>query len=263
MARDDFPELPDFPDGYIPFYLRVNVGEWWNFENTSNFWCCTEGGITMEMWFYLDMYYMMWIMMQFEQYGSCPIDAETSFYIWEDCEEYEKTAFQFLLTSIVTDDGTGQSVMTGGQYKEMVLKIEANSELGEPYIWMQSANGMCLTTNSDSESEIRFFSTDSALEVGAGGNGYYFGFGVSYPTTDVMDSIVDSSPMSEPTAYDRNLYLKPSDHGYVKFGEWTAIGQTDPSVTGYITIVDANGIKRKLATIDDANAVPQTHYQAV
>jgi hypothetical protein len=255
------PEIPsEFPDGYVPFYLRVNVGEWWNFDNTSNFWCCNEDGISMEMWFYLDMYFMMYIFWEYAQSFSCPIDAETNFWIWEDCEEYEHTAFQFNLTSTVTDDGTGESVMTGGQYKEMILKIAANSETSIPYLWMKSGYGMCLTTDNDSVSEIRFFSADTTMGVGSGGDGYYFGFGVSTPTPGIMDSVISSTPISEPTAYDRNIFLKPSEYGKVKFGEYSTDGAK--TITGYIEIVTADGKIRKLAVIDDEDEYQEQH-QAV
>jgi len=258
MARQD-PELPEFPDGYIPFYLRVDVGEWWNFDNTSNFWCCNEGGISMEMWFYLDMWFLLYIFWEYGERLSCPIDAEVSFWIWEDCSEYEHTAFRFEASS-VTDDGSGESTITGGEYKEMVLRIEANSETSQPYIWMQSGNGMCFTTDNDSDSEVRFFSTDTTMGIGSGGDGYYFGFGVSTPTPGIMDSIISATPLSEPTAYDRNIYLKPSDYGLVKFGVYSTDGEK--TITGYITIVDSSGKIRKLAVIDDEDEY-QEQDQAV
>lgn len=253
------PEIPsEFPDGYIPFYLRVNMGEWWNFDNTSNFWCCDSGGINMEMWFYLDMYFLMYIFWEFAQDFSCPIDAETNFWIWEDCVEYDHTAFQFNLTSIVTDSGTGESVMTGGQYKEMILTIAANSETYEPYIWMRSGNGMCFTTDNFSDSEIRFFSTDPLINVDPG-DAYYFGFGISTPTPGIMDSVIDAAPMSSPTPYDRNIYLKPSLHGLVKFGIYQSC-PTTVTITGFITMVDETGKVINLAVIDYSGQM-QEHYQ--
>jgi hypothetical protein len=256
MARDDFPELPpNFPDGYVPFFMRVDIGEWWNFDNTSNFWCCNEGGISMEMWFYLDMYFLMYLLMEFGNFD-CPMDAETSFYIWDEC--YENIAFTFDVSN-VTDSGYGESIMTGGEFKEMILTIAANNETYEPYIWMQSGNGMCLATDDNADNEIRFFTSDASVNVDPG-DGYYFCFGVSTPTPGIMDSVISAASMSSPTAYDRNIYLNPSNYGLVKFGEYSTDGEK--TITGYITIVDSSGKIRKLAVIDDEDEYQEQH-QAV
>jgi hypothetical protein len=252
-------EFPEFPEGYIPFFIRVNVGEWWNFDNTSNFWCCNEGGLSMEMWFYLDMWFLMWIMMEFEGQLGCPMDAESSFYIWDEC--YENILFTFD-SSTVTDDYTGESIMTGSEFKEMALRIEANNEFGShaPYIWMQHARGMTLATQDDAEQEIRFFTSDTVVNLDTG-DGYYFCFGIdSSPTPGIQDSVISASGMSTPTQFDRNIFLKPSEYGKVKFGEYSTDGAK--TITGYIEIVTADGKIRKLAVIDDEDEYQEQH-QAV
>lgn len=122
---------------------------------------------------------------------------------------------------------------------------------------MQSGNGMCFETDTFGDSEIRFFSSDPLINTDPG-YGYYFGFGISTPTPGIMDSVIDATPMSSPTPYDRNIYLKPSNYGKVKFGEYQ-ITQS-PTITGYIEIVDKYGKNIKLAVIDYDDSY-QEHYQ--
>jgi hypothetical protein len=260
MARDDFPEIPgNFPDGYVPFFMREDgPGDWWNFDNTSNFWCCDSGGINMQWWFYLDMWFLLWMFMEFGDF-SCPMDAESSFYIWDEC--YDNVLFTFDY-SVVTDDYSGEVVMTGSEFKEMALRIEANDEFGShaPYIWMQHTNGMTFGTQDDEEQEIRFFTSDTTVNLDPG-DGYYFCFGIdSSPTPGIQDSVISASGMSTPTQFDRNIFLKPSEYGKVKFGEYSTDGAK--TITGYIEIVTADGKIRKLAVIDDEDEYQEQH-QAV
>jgi hypothetical protein len=69
MANEEFPF--GIPPNYVPFWLRERIGEWWNFENTSNFWCCVEGGLTMQQWFYYDMFFAMWYLFYEMFYCDC------------------------------------------------------------------------------------------------------------------------------------------------------------------------------------------------
>jgi len=118
---------------------------------------------------------------------------------------------------------------------------------------------MCLATDDNADNEIRFFTSDASVNVDPG-DGYYFCFGVSTPTPGIMDSVISAASMSSPTAYDRNIYLNPSYHGLVKFGEYSTGGTK--LITGYITIVDSSGKIRKLAVIDDEDEY-QEQYQNV
>lgn len=259
MARDDNPfELPDsFPDGYVPFFIREQYGDWWNFDNTSNFWCCDSGGINMQWWFYLDMWFLLWMLMEFGNI-ECPVDAESSFYIWDEC--YDNVLFTFDY-SVVTDSYSGESIMTGSEYKEMALRIEANDEFGShaPYIWMQHSHGMTFGTLDDDET-LRFFCSDTLVNIDPG-DGYYFCFGIdSSPTPGIQDSVISASGMSTPTQFDRNIFLKPSEYGLIKFGEYQMT--QSPTITGYIRMVTADGKVRKLAVIDDEDEY-QEHYEQV
>lgn len=258
MAEDDFPEFPDFPSGYIPFLFRRDLGAWWEFNNTSNFWCCEEGGIGMEQWFIYDMYFLLWILMEWEGFlHECPMDAELSFWIWDEC--YENVAFKFN-ASTITDDG-GMCIISGSEYKEMALKISANSETYEPYIWMSAGYGMTILTDDDEENEVRIASSDSTLDTGTPGEEFYLAFGInSSVSVGIQDSIISTTPNSDPTTFDRNLYLKPSEYGRVKFGEYQMT--ESPTITGYIEIVDRNGRVIKLAVIDYDDEY-QEHYQQV
>jgi hypothetical protein len=253
MARDGNP-FEECCDYWYSERYRQGWGAWWLSDNPKSVkLCCKANGDIYNtwQWFMHDMYcvwefFLYWC--EWEELFYCPIDAETSFWIWDEC--YNHQAFTFFITgSECTDSGAVVSMMTGAEYKEMPLEIIANCESFEPYIWMCDALGITLATQDDTDGEIRFFSSDTTVNTGPG-EGYYFGFGIdSSPTPGIQDSIICSTPLSSPTAFDRNIYLKPSTHGLVKFGEYQMT--QEPQITGYVKIVTADGKVRKLAVIDD------------
>jgi len=118
---------------------------------------------------------------------------------------------------------------------------------------------MTLATQDDAENEIRFFTSDTTVNLEPG-DGYYFCFGInSSPTPGIQDSIISSTGMSDPTTYDRNIFLKPSEYGKVKFGEYQMT--SNATITGYIEMVTKDGKIRKLAVIDDEDEYQEHHEQ--
>ena len=248
---DDFP----FPEGYEPPWEREQYGEWWNNDTvTSNYWCCKPNGSPLNnwQWFIYDLYYMMFMLYFFFEWQECPNEGALPFYFMSDnCQGTD----DIKLSSNPTDDGTGYLMIQGSTISNMKLILEADQNNYGPDLVLQSASGIISYVDLSSSESVKFF---------ARGTGYYdevfFQFDTDEPVSDVIDSVIgiNSTPSD---SHDSNIYLKPSAHGYVKFGEWEAIGQTNPSVTGFITMVDSAGNIRKLATIDDGNSSQQTHYE--
>ena len=249
------PEFLNLPDGYLPFWIRESGGDWWNFDNSSNFWCCDSNGINMQMWFYYDMYYILWMLFYFEFYGDCPNEGSLPFYFMSD-DYYTGDecggSDDIKLSSNPTDDGTGFSMIQGSYVSNMKLILEADQTNYGPDIVLQSYSGLWFYIDETHGNEkISFFETGIMHEA-------FLQFDVSGPTVGVFDSTigVNSTPT---TAHDSNIYLKPSTHGYVKFGKYTPV-QSVITISGYLEMVDEDGKVLKLAVIDYNNE-QQEQYQ--
>lgn len=97
---------------------------------------------------------------------------------------------------------------------------------------------------TDATPYIKLNGTSSIFLVNPVGGVFYFmevansRLQVSYATPDVI--------IESPTA-DKNIYLKTTGTGTLKFGTFTGTG--DLATNGYITVTDSGGTARRLAVV--------------
>jgi len=233
-------------------------GYWWLSDSPkSSKLCCKEAGDEYNTWewFMQDMFFIWWFFYYYSdeiENMLCPthgcMDEECHYNILiSDNNESMLRVSLHQCQSGPTDDGTQGVSIEGSEVSNNALTISSDQLGNAPGFWMK--RGFDLYVNTDYA--VDFYNiTDSEN---------FFHFSVSGPTPGIHDSVIEpDDSMSHPTSYDSNVFLKPSAHGLVKFGEY-AITQS-ATITGYIEIVTADGKVRKLAVIDDQDEY-QEQYQ--